>query len=146
MGKQKEHNKLYYENRERIKGEYARILKSGRMPSMVEVADNCRITRRTVSRHLNDIDLSDLTSPFRLFGEDVLNSLRESALEGNSQAAKIFYQIVFSWSEKHEIKADVKANIKADVKTTVTLSPKIAKIVGNLIAEEKAKTREPIDS
>lgn len=131
------HNKTYYENRDKIKMEYARILREEkRMPTMNEVATNCKLNNKTISRYLNSIDLSELTAPFRVFGEDVINSLKNKALEGDFQSARLFFQIIFAWSEKHEIKADVKvdANVKADV--AVKIPNRIIKKIGDELAKD----------
>lgn len=130
------HNKLYYETENRIKSEYVKLLKTGKMPTMEEVASNLGLTRKTVSRHLNAIDLSELTSPFRLFGADVINALKDKALEGDERSARLFFLLTFDIGDKKEIKADVdiKAKVKKEVK--VKVSPKVAKLIGDILVKE----------
>lgn len=133
------HNKLYFKNRENIKKAYMDYLKKhGIMPSQSTVAEITGLTQTTVSMHLKDTNLSEITAQFKILGEDVLTGLQHRASEGDAAAAKLFMFLVFDKVERKEIKADINAKVKADVKSTVKISPKVAKMVGDAIAEEKA--------
>lgn len=96
---------------ERIKNAYKDIIKTEkRMPSQQEVADKCGIHRDTVAKHLTKINLNDLVQPYRLFGNEVLTGLMKKASEGDTQAAKLFFMLIYDWSEKQQVehKGDLK--------------------------------------
>ena len=138
----RKHNKAYYKNHAAIKATYVRILKDQhRMPTQKEVAEILGLTTATLSTHMRSVTLSEIVDPFKFFGSDVLVGLQERAEGGDAAAARLFFMLVFDWSEKHEIKAKVDATVKAKVKTDVkvNVSPRIAKMIGDLLAEEGSK-------
>lgn len=94
-----------------IKNAYVTIIqKEKRMPSQGEIAQICKINEKTVRRHLDNITLAEIGQPFKIFGEDVLLGLRDKAIKGDAQAAKLLFMILFDWSEKQQIehKGDLK--------------------------------------
>ena len=136
------HNKAYYKNHAAIKATYMKILKDQhRMPTQKEVSEILGLTTATLSTHLRSVNLGELVEPFKLLGSDVLVGLQERAEGGDAAAARLFFMLVFDWSEKHEVKAKVDATVKAKVKgdVKVNVSPRIAKIIGDLLAEEGSK-------
>lgn len=136
------HNKTFYLNRELIKAEYLRILKTERrMPSQLEVGKNIGLTQTTISMHLNSIDITELVDPFKFYGDSVLMGLMERAQGGDGPAAKLFFNIVYDWAEKREIKADVKADVKVKGEVKHKLSPKVAKMLGDALADEAEEAR-----
>jgi DNA-binding Lrp family transcriptional regulator len=131
------HNKKFYQNHELIKAEYLRILKTERrMPSQIEVAKNIGLTQTTISMHLNDLDLSELIDPFKFYGDSVLISLMEKAEGGSEPAAKLFFNIIYDWAERKELKADVNANVEVKAESELTLSDKKAKLIADILALE----------
>lgn len=138
------HNQAYIQTDARIKAAYLEIMnKEKRMPSQEEIAAVLKMSVSTISLHLNAIDLTEIIKPFKIFGTDVLNGLREKALSGSPEAIKLFFYLIFEWTEKREVnvKADVKAEVKGKVEVKHKLSPKIAKMLGDAIAEEKEEVR-----
>ena len=102
------HNKRYIGNDLKIKEAIVAFLKvENRMPTQEEVAKKIGVTRITVNKHLQNIKLSDLVEPFKIFGDDVLVGLRDKAAMGDERAAKLFFKLVFDWAEKHELKAEL---------------------------------------
>lgn len=94
----------YQQTEELIKKAYLDTIKTEkRMPSQGEVAKIVGVTRETVNHHLNSIDLSKLVRPYRLFGNEVLTGLMKKASAGDTQAAKLFFMLIYDWSEKQEI-------------------------------------------
>lgn len=88
----------------RIKEAYRSILETEkRMPSQSEIAKIVRVSRETVNKHLNGIDLSKIVQPFKIFGNEVLFGLSKKASEGDVQAAKLFFMLIYDWSEKQKI-------------------------------------------
>lgn len=97
-----------------IKKAYTDILKAEkRMPSQSEVAGIIGVSRETVNKHLGNIDLSKLVQPYRLFGNEVLVGLMKKASEGDTQAAKLFFMLIYDWSEKQQVEH------KGEVKTII---------------------------
>ena len=104
----------YQQTEEMIKKAYMDTIKTEkRMPSQGEVAKIVGVTRKTVNYHLNSIDLSKLVQPYRLFGNEVLTGLMKKASAGDTQAAKLFFMLIYDWSEKQEIEH------KGEIKTVI---------------------------
>lgn len=98
---------------ENIRNMYIDIIKAdNRMPTQTEVAERCHLARQTVNEHLNNINLTELAQPFKVFGNHVLMGLANKARKGDAQAAKLFFMLVYDWNEKHEIKGEVEHTVK----------------------------------
>ena len=107
----------YQQTEEMIKKAYMSVIKEKkRMPSQGEVAKIVGVSRVTVNKHLNSIDLSKLVQPYRLFGNEVLTGLMKKASEGDTQAAKLFFMLIYDWSEKTEQKIDTELKITVESK------------------------------
>jgi len=105
-----------------IKKAYTDILKSQkRMPTQSEVAKIVGVTRATVNTHLNKIDLSTLVQPYKLFGNEVLMGLSKKASEGDTQAAKLFFMLIYDWSEKQKIEHEGEVKVEHSVKIEDTI-------------------------
>lgn len=90
---------------EHIRNAYKAIIQSEkRIPSQAEVAKRCNIAERTVKRHLEKITLSDFVQPYRILGGTVLSALFEEAVSGNIQAMRLYFLLIFDWSERQEVK------------------------------------------
>lgn len=123
----------YQQTEEMIKNAYKDIIKDEkRMPSQGEVAKMVGVSRVTVNKHLNSIDLSKLVQPFRLFGNEVLTGLMKKASEGDTQAAKLFFMLIYDWSEKQKIEHEGEVKINY-----VPIPEKIAKKVADELAKDK---------
>ena len=102
---------------ERIKKAYKDIIKAQkRIPTQQEVAKKCDISAKTVERHLKRINLRDLIQPFRVFGNEVLIGLFKKAAEGDVQAIKLYFMLIYDWSEKTEQKIDTELKIIVESK------------------------------
>lgn len=99
---------------ERIKAAYTDIIKAEkRIPSQAEVAKRCDIAERTVLRHLEQVNITDLVKPYRILGDKVLSGLFTEAVKGNVQAMKLYFMLIYDWSEKQEIEH------KGEIKTVI---------------------------
>ena len=99
---------------ERIKAAYTDIIKAEkRIPSQAEVAKRCGIAERTVLRHLEQVNITDLVKPYRILGDKVLSGLFTEAVKGNVQAMKLYFMLIYDWSEKQEIEH------KGEIKTVI---------------------------
>jgi len=99
---------------EQIKKAYKDIIKTEkRIPTQQEVADRCKICRDTVIKHLNKINLQDLMQPFKVFGNEVLIGLFKKAAAGDVQAIKLYFMLIYDWSEKQEVEH------KGEIKTVI---------------------------
>lgn len=100
---------------QKIKAAYVEHLKQTKeIPTEAYIAKVCNTTQATVSKHLTGIDISDLVQPFKIFGSDVLLGLRNRAVKGDAQAAKLFLALVWGWNEKqeHTIEGTIETVIK----------------------------------
>ena len=138
------HNADWRKNDALIRAEYTRALKeTHRMPTQAKVAEVCGLTEKTVNTHLHAVDFNELIKPFKLFGSNVLQGLAEKAEAGDAAASRLFFFLVFDKVERKEIKAEVNAAVKVKGKIEVkhNLSPKVAKILGDALADEKEEQR-----
>ena len=100
---------------QKIKDAYIEYIKKHKqIPTQTQVAEMCGITQITVSRHFTKIDLSELVQPFKIFGDDILMGLRYKASKGDAQAAKLFFMLVYDWTEKqeHKVEGTIETTIK----------------------------------
>ena len=112
--KRRAQNTSYKLVEEQIKNAYKAIIKTEkRIPSRLEVAQKCNITERTVSRHLEQISLTNLVQPYRVLGNEVLSGLFKEAVGGNVSAMKLYFMLIYDWSEKQEVEH------KGEVKTII---------------------------
>ncbi|MCK4527900.1 hypothetical protein KAW18_11060 [candidate division WOR-3 bacterium] len=99
---------------ERIKEAYKSIIKAEkRIPTQAEVAKRCDIAERTVIRHLEQINLTELVQPYRVLGNEVLSGLFKEAVGGNVSAMKLYFMLIYDWSEKQEVEH------KGEIKTVI---------------------------
>lgn len=102
---------------ERIKAAYEEIIKAEkRIPTQAEVAKKCGIAERTVHRHLQRINLTDLVQPYRILGNKVLSGLFTAAVGGNVQAMKLYFLLIYDWVEKVEVKNTGESKVVIEVK------------------------------
>lgn len=86
---------------ELIRAAYIRIIKAEkRIPSKAEVGKECNVAERTIRRHLEQITLTNLVQPYKVLGGEVLNGLFKEAIGGNVQAMKLYFMLIYDWSEK----------------------------------------------
>ena len=100
---------------QKIKDAYIEYIKEHkRIPTQTQVAEMCGVTQITISRHFTKIDLNELIQPFKIFGDDILMGLRYKASKGDAQAAKLFFMLVYDWSEKteHKVEGTIETIIK----------------------------------
>ena len=103
-----------------IKEAYESIIKAEkRIPTQAEVAKVCGIAERTVTRHLEKINLTDLVQPYRILGNKVLSGLFTAAVGGNIQAMKLYFMLIYDWAEKQEMEhsGEVKTVIEVQYET-----------------------------
>ena len=96
---------------QQIKDAYREYIKEHKqIPTQTQVAEICGVSQVTVSKHFTKIDLSELVKPFKIFGDDILMGLRGKAMKGDAQAAKLYFMLVYDWSEKteHMLTGDIK--------------------------------------
>lgn len=73
------------------------IEKNGKMPSMIELSASTGISRQTISKHLDDLSLTNSIKKYRLMSDKVMDSLLQACDQGNAQAVKLYYQLVWGW-------------------------------------------------
>ena len=99
---------------EQIRAAYIRIIKAEkRIPSKAEVSKECNVAERTIQRHLEQISLTNLVQPYRILGNEVLSGLFKEAVGGNVSAMKLYFMLIYDWSEKQEIEH------KGEIKTVI---------------------------
>jgi hypothetical protein len=98
---------------QKIKAAYVAAIKDTKeIPTETYIAEVCGTSQQTVSKHLTNINLDELVRPFKIFGNDVLMGLRNRASKGDAQAAKLFFMLVFDYSEKTEVEHKGELKVK----------------------------------
>ena len=109
-----------------IKQTYFKYIKEhNKLPTQSQVAKILGISFPTVNKHLRAYTLEDITPQFKQFAPEVIFGLMNRAMKGESKAAKLFFHLVYDWSEKQDI------NLHGDLKTDNKLTIKIVKVNGN---------------
>lgn len=71
--------------------------KHDKMPSLAEISEATGIGRQTVSSYMDDLTLPKALESYRLITDDVMSSMLRAIDNGNAQAMKLFFQLVWSW-------------------------------------------------
>ena len=101
---------------QKIKNAYVEHIKATKeIPTEAYIAEVCGTSQQTVSKHITNINLSEIIRPFKIFGNEVLMGLMKKAAKGDAQAAKLFFALVYDYNEKQEIKGNIQ--VRAEVKT-----------------------------
>lgn len=93
------------DNHEIIREAYVSILKRkrGGRPKSSEIVKETGLSRATVLRHLQTLDVSLFLKPecnsFKILSDDVILSIFRSAIKGNVAAQKLWLQVIEGWSE-----------------------------------------------
>lgn len=74
-------------------------------PTLKQLNEKTGISLPKISAHLKELDIDRLTigSPHRLIGDIILMGLGANGAQGDSAAAKLFFQLVFGFSEKASV-------------------------------------------
>lgn len=76
------------------------LARTKRMPHISEISEDSGLAYKTVARHLREgVDLDEIVSgsAVRMLTEDVLTGLARSAIGGNPNAAKLFFEVVHGY-------------------------------------------------
>jgi len=87
------------------------IKRHNKLPTQQKVAETLGISFSTVNRHLKNHSLNEITPQFKQFAPEVIYGLMNRAIKGESKAAKLFFHLVYDWSETQDI------NLHGDLKT-----------------------------
>lgn len=78
------------------------INEHNRFPSNVELGELTGYSEKTIRKHLADRGLQDYLEPAKLLAGNVLLGLVKRAVDtGSPSATKLYFQLVFGWSDKH---------------------------------------------
>ena len=72
----------------------------GRKPTYQEVADDCRLSRNTVDKHIKSLKFDGLKHPLRILTDDVILAIAATARAGSSASQKLWMQIMEGWTER----------------------------------------------
>lgn len=105
--------KRWTKNHEIIKASFLKLYsKLKKLPTQQEIADDCKVSRITVNKHLKDLSLNDISPLFKLKADRVINGIAKKAETGDAPSAKLFFQIVFGWQEKSKIEESGETTVK----------------------------------
>ena len=93
--------------------------KLGKPPTNPQIAEECQLSVPTVQKHFKDLKLDNITPQLKARATRVLHGIANKGEKGDASCAKLFFQLVFGWSEKTGI--DLTGDIKTE--TAVFISP-----------------------
>lgn len=100
----KERRKDYQAIDAQIKQAYFNYIKEhNKLPTQSQVAKILGISFPTVNKHLQAYSLEEITPQFKQFAPEVIFGLMNRAIKGESKAAKLFFHLVYDWSEKFTV-------------------------------------------
>lgn len=149
MGNKKRINPPYrnYEvNQHKILAAYKDLAAEGIvLPSYEQVADRSGLSLSTVKRHFANLNFDYVCKRERIHTPEVINAIRESALDGKARAQKLYAQIMEGYIErkdhKQEIVGDLKVNADISGELKVNIQRGIIKSKDDLLAlQDVAKT------
>lgn len=79
---------------------FKNVARSGKIPSLSEIANDSGVTRQTIAKHIQNLKLNELSPKHKLRVDKILNGLSRKAERGDVSAAKLYMQIVWGWTEK----------------------------------------------
>jgi DNA-binding transcriptional regulator YhcF (GntR family) len=70
-----------------------------RKPSYRELAKLTKLSLKTISRHIQDLNFNDYVSDLRVLTPNVLMALYKRAKDGKAAEVKLWMEIVENWKE-----------------------------------------------
>lgn len=78
--------------------------KKQRVPSYREIAEHCGVAEKTVQRHLETVEFSDIKQKFRACSDKVLLKLMAKALQmSNHQYVRLYFEVVEDLGMKKKV-------------------------------------------
>lgn len=90
-------------NNQKIMEVYMKLAaRKRRAPTIIEIAEASGYRRQTVSEHLEYITLTEVLPSAKLYAHKVINGIAKAAAAGDAAAARLYFQLVFGWTDKSE--------------------------------------------
>ena len=88
-------------NHQIIRDSYVNLIKlHKRKPTYAEVSIDCKLSPKTIKKHIDTLKFDPLRHPLRILTEDVMLAIEDSAKKGSSASQKLWMQICEGWTEK----------------------------------------------
>jgi hypothetical protein len=103
-------NEQWEKNHELILNTYWQLRSQNPMkrPTNSEIARISGLSRVTVIKHMQSLTLTDESmNEHKKYRDDVIYGLALKAQEGDAAAAKLYFEIVYGWTPKTEIKKEI---------------------------------------
>ena len=79
----------------------------GKPPTVGELATATTLSRQAVSRHLQKMELPEVSVVYKKEVADVLGALTKKAKTGDVNAIKLYAQLIFGFSERKIIESNI---------------------------------------
>ena len=113
-------NFTYNENHKQIVDAYVELFETTGAVTINDVAQATNISRQTVSRHLKDLQLQEITDTFKKDMVPVVNALLNKAKKGDVAAIKLCMQTIFGWKEGTVVESNINKKV---IQVTFTDEP-----------------------
>ena len=105
--KQEKHRSDWDDNHLIISEAYFNLVNDNKKrPSLKLLAAKTDLSIQTIHKHLNELtelSFGERFKSFKLLSEKVVLAMFNEAVEGNPSCAKLFFQVVDQFSEKHDL-------------------------------------------
>ena len=142
-------NKGYEENHEKIEDAYLMLIKkNGKVPTLSLISAETGLSLNTISKHLKDIRLAEMTPKQKLRMERVLNTLANKAESGDIRAIELYLKVVADWIPKTEVTGEVDRNkiLKIEFSNGKNVSIDKQLVVNNQDSTDSADNIDSTDS
>lgn len=116
-------NAVWIWNHEKITAAYDQLLidRNGKKPTLKALSELTGLSVNTVHKHMDSLDRegfagrnAEQLKRFRMRTAKVLKRLQERAEEGDTQAIKLYMQLVENWSEKQQLDVEHSGEVKTN--------------------------------
>lgn len=95
------------------------MLRTGRKPTMDEIAMESGVNKRTVKRHMQNYRDENYMKDFQVLTDEIIIALYQKAKEGRAAEVKLWLQLVEKWKETQGIEHS--GNVEFDEKIQFVL-------------------------
>jgi DNA-binding transcriptional ArsR family regulator len=92
-------NYQFEQNHEAIKEAFLlAVSEKGKRPTISDLADRTGLSRKTISRHIKSITVTQSAHKARVLADEIILAQANKAMRGDTAAARLFFELAFDWA------------------------------------------------